>query len=87
MIEVEGLEKTFWLAKHHRGLVGALLNLVTREGRAVRAVDGISFRVAAVSQVTHAAFRRPERTDRVKNLGSLDSVRWGRISGRNASMS
>ena len=45
MIEVRDLRKTFWVSKHHRGLTGALRNLVTRAGTAVPAVDGISFRI------------------------------------------
>ena len=51
MIEVDDLRKSFWVAKHHRGVAGALRNLVTRAGREVRAVDRISFRVAAGEMV------------------------------------
>jgi ABC-2 type transport system ATP-binding protein len=46
MIEVEELRKHYRVARHHRGLVGSLRNLVETERFLVRAVDGISFRVA-----------------------------------------
>ncbi|MCX6028719.1 MAG: ATP-binding cassette domain-containing protein [Chloroflexi bacterium] len=45
MIHVENLRKEFRVYRHHRGGLGALKNLVTREFRAVRAVDGVSFHV------------------------------------------
>ncbi|HTO08835.1 MAG TPA: ATP-binding cassette domain-containing protein [Myxococcota bacterium] len=46
MIEVEKLEKTFRVARHHRGFLGAFRNLVERQSDLVRAVDGVSFRIA-----------------------------------------
>ena len=45
LIEVEALRKTFRVAHHHRGALGALRNLVERRGRVVPAVDGITFRI------------------------------------------
>ena len=45
MIEVEKLEKTFRVARHHRGFFGALRNLVETESDVVRAVDGVSFSI------------------------------------------
>ena len=47
MIEVEKLEKTFRVARHHRGFFGAFRNLVETDYDVVRAVDGVSFRIAA----------------------------------------
>lgn len=46
MIQVEELHKQYWVRRHHRGPGGVFRNLVTREGTAVRAVNGISFSVA-----------------------------------------
>jgi len=46
VIEVEKLEKTFRVARHHRGFLGAFRNLVERQSDLVRAVDGVSFRIA-----------------------------------------
>jgi ABC-2 type transport system ATP-binding protein len=51
MIAVDDLRKNFWVRQHHHGLGGAVRNLVTHAGREVRAVDGISFRVAAGEMV------------------------------------
>jgi ABC-2 type transport system ATP-binding protein len=45
IITVSNLHKHFKVNKHHRGGLGALRNLFTREFRLVRAVDGISFSV------------------------------------------
>ena len=43
IIEVEHLRKTFRVAKHHRGALGALRTLFERRYTEVRAVDGLSF--------------------------------------------
>jgi viologen exporter family transport system ATP-binding protein len=45
VIQVEKLEKTFRVARHHRGFFGALRNLVEIESDLVRAVDGVSFSI------------------------------------------
>jgi ABC-2 type transport system ATP-binding protein len=47
MIEVEKLEKSFRVARHHRGFLGSLRNLVETERDVVRAVDGVSFSIAS----------------------------------------
>lgn len=47
MIHVAGLYKQFRVYRHHRGALGAVRNLVTREHHLVRAVDGVSFDIAA----------------------------------------
>ncbi|MBN1933711.1 MAG: ATP-binding cassette domain-containing protein, partial [Anaerolineae bacterium] len=43
IIHVENLHKHFKISKHHRGALGAVRNLFTRQYSVVRAVDGISF--------------------------------------------
>jgi ABC-2 type transport system ATP-binding protein len=45
LIEVEALHKHYRVPRHHRGLRGALRNLVETRYDVVRAVDGVSFRV------------------------------------------
>ncbi|HXZ85416.1 MAG TPA: ATP-binding cassette domain-containing protein [Myxococcota bacterium] len=45
MIEVVELEKTFRVARHHRGLAGAFRNLVEVQSQLVRAVDRVSFQI------------------------------------------
>ena len=44
-IVAEDLYKEFRVYRHHRGAIGALRNLATREVRLVKAVDGVSFSV------------------------------------------
>ena len=46
MIYVEDLHKDFRVYRHHRGALGAVRNLVTREAHVVQAVDGVSFHIA-----------------------------------------
>ena len=43
LIQVRGLEKYFKVYRHHRGFLGAMRGLVSREHERVRAVDGVSF--------------------------------------------
>ena len=43
IISVVNLHKEFRVFRHHRGALGALRNLFTRESRVVKAVDGVSF--------------------------------------------
>jgi ABC-2 type transport system ATP-binding protein len=45
VIQVDKLEKTFRVARHHRGFFGALRNLVEIESDLVRAVDGVTFSI------------------------------------------
>lgn len=47
MIHVADLHKEFRIYQHHRGALGAVRNLLTRDYRVVRAVDGVSFDIAA----------------------------------------
>src|SRR5258708_1486093 len=51
LIDVQQLVKTFRIAKHHRGVLGAVRNLASREYREVRAVDGITFGISAGEMV------------------------------------
>ena len=45
LIQVTDLYKEFRVYKHHRGTLGALRNLFTREYQVVRAVDGVCFAI------------------------------------------
>jgi len=47
MIAVRDLHKEYRIARHHRGTFGAVRNLLEPRTDVVRAVDGISFRIAA----------------------------------------
>jgi len=45
IISVVNLHKEFRVFRHHRGALGALRNLFTRESRVVKAVDGVTFSI------------------------------------------
>jgi ABC-2 type transport system ATP-binding protein len=45
IITVADLRKEFKVFRHHRGLTGAIRNLLTREHRLVKAVDGVTFAI------------------------------------------
>jgi ABC-2 type transport system ATP-binding protein len=45
MIETHDLTKTFWVARHRGGFLGAIRGLAERGGREVRAVDGLTLSV------------------------------------------
>ncbi len=45
LISLSHLRKEFKVYRHHRGLVGALRNLVTRDYRLVKAVDDVTFAI------------------------------------------
>jgi len=47
VIEVAKLEKSFRVARHHRGFLGSLRNLVETDFEIVHAVDGVSFSIDA----------------------------------------
>ncbi len=45
IISVANLRKEFKVFYHHQGALGAVRNLLTREHRLVKAVDGVNFAV------------------------------------------
>ena len=47
MIEVVDLRKEYHVARHHRGALGAVRNLFETGYDVVRAVDGVTFQIAA----------------------------------------
>ena len=71
MITVENLQKHFRVSKHHRGLTGAFRNLVTREARLVRAVDGISFTVGRGELVGYLGPNGAGKSTTIKMLTGL----------------
>jgi ABC-2 type transport system ATP-binding protein len=80
MIEVEDLQKRFWLRHHHHGLGGALHNLVTRAGREVRAVDGISFRVATGEMVGYIGPNGAGKSTTIKMLTGILVPSGGQVT-------
>jgi ABC-2 type transport system ATP-binding protein len=80
MIEVHDLRKHFWVSRHHRGLGGALRNLVTRAGREVRAVDGLSFSIAGGEMVGYVGPNGAGKSTTIKMLTGILMPSGGRIS-------
>jgi ABC-2 type transport system ATP-binding protein len=71
MIEVEHLQKRFWVRQHHPGLAGAWRNLVTRAGREVWAVSDISFRIEAGEMVGYVGPNGAGKSTTIKMLTGI----------------
>lgn len=71
IISVSDIHKHFRISKHHRGLGGTLRNLLTREYREVRAVDGISFEIQAGELVGYLGPNGAGKSTTIKILTGL----------------
>ena len=71
MIEAQDLQKRFWVRQHRHGLRGALRNLISRAGQEVRAVDGVSFRVAAGEMVGYIGPNGAGKSTTIKMLTGI----------------
>ena len=71
MIQVEKLQKHFYVNKHRRGLWGALRGLVSSEATVVRAVDEISFAVPAGELVGYLGPNGAGKSTTIKMLTGL----------------
>jgi ABC-2 type transport system ATP-binding protein len=80
MIAVEDLRKHFWISQHNQRLGGAVGNLVTRAGREVRAVDGISFRVAAGEMVGYIGPNSAGKSTTIKMLTGILMPSGGQVT-------
>jgi ABC-2 type transport system ATP-binding protein len=78
-VEVEGLRKTFKLARHHRGAFAALRNLLDRRTTEVRAVDGISFTVARGEMVGCLGPNGAGKSTTIKMLTGILHPSAGRV--------
>jgi ABC-2 type transport system ATP-binding protein len=79
LIEVERLEKRFRVARHHRGLIGAIRNLFEHRYHEVRAVDGISFTVEQGEMVGFLGPNGAGKSTTVKMLTGILVPSAGRI--------
>ncbi|HEY3108646.1 MAG TPA: ATP-binding cassette domain-containing protein [Chloroflexota bacterium] len=70
-VRVRGLEKVYRIAWHHRGLLGPLRNLVSRDYRVVRAVDDISFEVARGEMVGYVGPNGAGKSTTIKMLTGI----------------
>ncbi len=84
IIHVENLHKHFKVSKHHRGALGALRNLFTRQYSVVRAVDGISFDIQPGELVGYIGPNGAGKSTTLKMLTGLLVPTGGeiRIGGR-----
>ncbi|MDP9363960.1 MAG: ATP-binding cassette domain-containing protein [Chloroflexota bacterium] len=71
IISARNLRKTFWVARHRRGALGALRGLIDRAGREVRAVDGISFDVAPGEMVAYVGPNGAGKSTTIKMLTGI----------------
>lgn len=71
IIEVNNLQKHFFVRRHHRGFLGALRNLVDRETTTVRAVDGISFQIERGELVGYLGPNGAGKSTTIKMLTGL----------------
>lgn len=71
IIQARDLRKTFWVARHRRGALGALRGLVDRSGRAVAAVAGISFAIAPGEMVAYVGPNGAGKSTTIKMLTGI----------------
>ncbi|MFH1635409.1 MAG: ATP-binding cassette domain-containing protein [Chloroflexota bacterium] len=71
IITVSNLQKHFQIYTHHRGLVGALRNLFSRQYQLVRAVDGVSFDIQPGELVGYLGPNGAGKSTTIKMLTGL----------------
>jgi ABC-2 type transport system ATP-binding protein len=71
IISVHNLQKTFQVSIHHKGVVGALRNLLARQYRQINAVDGITFSIQAGELVGYIGPNGAGKSTTIKMLTGL----------------
>lgn len=71
MIQVKNLQKHFKVNKHHRGMMGTIRNLFTREYQIVKAVDNINFTVEPGELVGYLGPNGAGKSTTIKMLTGL----------------
>jgi len=71
LIQVADLHKEFHVYKHHRGALGAIRNLFTREYRTIHAVDGVSFAIEAGELVGYLGPNGAGKSTTIKMLTGI----------------
>jgi ABC-2 type transport system ATP-binding protein len=71
MIQARGLSKSYWIARHRRGALGAMRSLFDRTGREVPAVRDISFEVAAGEIVGYVGPNGAGKSTTIKMLTGI----------------
>ncbi len=80
MIQVTDLRKEFRVYKHHRGTLGSLRNLVSREFRTIHAVDGVSFHVGRGELVGYLGPNGAGKSTTIKMLTGILVPTSGEVS-------
>jgi ABC-2 type transport system ATP-binding protein len=71
IVSAHNLTKTFWVARHRRGALGALRGLVDRSGRSIEAVAGITFAIAAGEMVAYVGPNGAGKSTTIKMLTGI----------------
>ena len=71
IIRVNDLSKHFRIYKHHRGILGPLRNLTTRQSTKIKAVDGISFTIQSGELVGYLGPNGAGKSTTLKMLTGL----------------
>lgn len=84
IISVADLHKDFKVFRHHQGALGAIRNLLTREHRLVKAVDGITFTIQPGELVGYLGPNGAGKSTTLKILTGILAPSSGevRVSGR-----
>jgi ABC-2 type transport system ATP-binding protein len=84
LISVANLHKEFVVYRHHRGALGALRNLLTREHKVVKAVDGVSFLIQRGELVGYLGPNGAGKSTTLKILTGILVPTWGEalVNGR-----
>ncbi len=79
IITVRNLRKEFKVSKHHRGMMGTLRNLTTREFTLVKAVDNIDFTIARGELVGYLGPNGAGKSTTIKMLTGLLTPTGGEV--------
>lgn len=71
MVVVENLTKEFRVLRHRSGIAGSLRNLVSREGKTVRAIDGVSFAIETGEFVGYVGPNGAGKSTTIKALAGI----------------
>lgn len=71
VVRVENLTKEFRVLRHRSGIAGSLRSLVSREGKTVRAIDGVSFTIEEGEFVGYVGPNGAGKSTTIKALAGI----------------